>query len=103
MKIVFAVLFAIAIAVTGGVAYLAALRFDAALQRVDRAQDLQAIQDCAMAYRQERTNALTGVITIRPLEQQVRECAWQKGVTWDGVWSDLPATPATPTIPAVRR
>jgi type II secretory pathway pseudopilin PulG len=92
MKIIYALLFGIAIAVIGVIAYMAMVRFDAAMQRIDREQDLQAIQDCAIAYRQERTDTDTGITTIRPLEQQLRECAWLKGVQWDGVWSDIPAT-----------
>ena len=69
-------------------------RVDSALTNQQRSLDLQALQDCAMAYRQETTTTVTGVTVSRPMEQQVRECAWLKGVKWDGVWSDIPATPA---------
>lgn len=66
-------------------------RVDSLIEQNKRALDLQAIQDCAVAYRQETTIATTGATISRPMEQQVRECAWQKGVrTWEGVWSDLP-------------
>lgn len=102
MKNIYAILFGIALVVIIGITYVATTRFDAAMQRVDRAQDLQAIQDCAMAYQQERPNAQTGGTSTRPLEQQVRECAWLKGVKWDGVWSDLPASPSATPTPAAR-
>lgn len=61
------------------------------LQRVDRMLDLQALHDCATDYRQEIVvNEKT--TKIRPMEQQVQECAWQKGVrpAWTGIWTDLP-------------
>ena len=96
----------IAAAIIGGLVFgaLQALqRVDTALAHQQRTLDLLAIQDCAMAYRQETTNALTGQTISRPMEQQVRECAWQKGVEWDGVWSDLPASPAATTIRSVAR
>ena len=61
-----------------------------ALKRVDRYLDIRAIQDCTSSYRQEITDETTGVTKQRPLEQQARECAMQKGVkNWDGIWSDL--------------
>lgn len=59
-------------------------------KRFDRYMDLKAIQDCTSSYQQEITDETTGVVRNRPLEQQARECAIQKGVeNWDGVWSDL--------------
>lgn len=61
------------------------------LQRVDRMLDLQALHDCSADYRQEIVvNEKT--TKIRPMEQQVQECAWQKGVrpAWTGIWTDLP-------------
>lgn len=59
------------------------------MQRIDRYLDLRAIHDCAQDYRQEIVMD-EKTKRIRPLEQQVRECAWQKGVRgdWEGVWSD---------------
>lgn len=60
------------------------------LERFDRYMDLKAIQDCASSYQQSITDEETGIVRNRPLEQQARECAIQKGVeNWDGVWSDL--------------
>ena len=61
-----------------------------ALKRIDRYLDIRAIQDCTSSYQQDRPDETTGVVKHRPLEQQARECAIQKGVkNWDGVWSDL--------------
>ncbi len=95
MQIIKNILIAVAIAVVLGGLIFGAVnaleRVDTMLAQNQRALELQAIQDCAMAYRQETTTATTGQTISRPMEQQVRECAWQKGVrTWDGVWSDLP-------------
>lgn len=61
-------------------------------QRVDRYLDIKAIHECAQDYSQEIVvDPATNTRKIRPLEQQVKECAWQKGVRtgWEGVWSDL--------------
>jgi len=90
IRIAFAVLTFLAIAVFAVGLYVANSRFDAVMARVDRYVQNEAINACAESYRTETTNITTGVTTIRPMEQQVRECAWQKGVReWDGVWSDL--------------
>lgn len=60
------------------------------LTKVDRYLDLKALHECAQDYRMEITNPETNEVKIRPLEQQVKDCAWQKGVrNWEGVWSDL--------------
>lgn len=62
-----------------------------ASQRVDRFLDNLAIHDCAMDYHRETTDTETNQKVSRPLEQQVRECAWQKGAKhWNGVWSKTP-------------
>lgn len=94
MRILAYILIAILVlAIIGGLIFGALqvfTRVDTALANQQRNLDLQALQDCAMAYRQE-TTTLTGVTISRPMEQQVRECAWLKGVKWDGVWSDIPA------------
>jgi len=59
-------------------------------QKIDRYLDIKAIHDCTASYQQEITDETTGIVKKRPLEQQARECAVQKGVTnWDGVWSDM--------------
>lgn len=71
------------LATLAGIAYFG-------FQRLDRYMDLKAIQDCTSSYQQVITDDTTGIVKNRPLEQQARECAIQKGVQdWDGVWSDL--------------
>ena len=56
------------------------------IQRIDRFLDNTAIDQCSAAYLRETTDGNQKI--TRPLEQQVRECAWQKGVRkWNGVWS----------------
>lgn len=74
-----------------GITILIAASLLFVLQRVDRMLDLQALHDCASDYRQEIVVS-DKITKIRPLEQQVQECAWQKGVrpAWTGIWSDLP-------------
>ncbi|CAN5131470.1 hypothetical protein BH09PAT2_BH09PAT2_04960 [soil metagenome] len=61
------------------------------MRRVDRYLNMKAIHECAEDYRQEITDPATNTRKIRPLEQQVKDCAWQKGVHtgWEGVWGDL--------------
>jgi len=59
------------------------------LQEYKRSVDNEAIHQCAQDYHQTIVNE--GQPTrMRPMEQQVRECAQQKGVQdYNGVWSDL--------------
>lgn len=62
-----------------------------AVRRVDRYLDMKAVHECAQDYQQEIVDPATNIRKIRPLEQQVKDCAWQKGVRkgWEGVWGDL--------------
>lgn len=67
---------------------LIAYGFSLVLNEYRRDINAKIIHECAQDYKNEITiNEKTKV--IRPLEQQVRECAWQKGVrpAWEGVWS----------------
>lgn len=70
---------------------LVSVGFYVSLQEVNRYLDLKAIHDCSLDYHTEIPGkTATQEATFRPMEQQVRECAWQKGVkSWNGVWSDL--------------
>lgn len=82
MELIKAVITFIAIAVFAAVAYFGMQRYDNYLRNT-------AIHDCAQAYRIEYTE--NGRKINRPLEQQVRECVWQKGVrNWEGVWTGYP-------------
>lgn len=84
MKIIQLILIAIGISAISFIGYIG-------LQKVDRYLDMKALHECAQDYKMEITNTETNEVKIRPLEQQVKECAWQKGVrNWEGVWSDLP-------------
>ena len=79
MEVIKAIITFLAIAVFAAVAFFG-------MQRVDRYLNNVAIHDCAQDYRSSVTQ--NGQVVSRPLEQQVRECAWQKGVrNWNGVWS----------------
>lgn len=84
MKIIQLILIAVGIGTMAFLGYVG-------LQKVDRYLDMKALHECAQDYKMEITNTETNEVKIRPLEQQVKECAWQKGVrNWEGVWSDLP-------------
>jgi hypothetical protein len=59
-------------------------------QKADRYLNNQALHDCAMDYRMQISASDSASVKFRPMEQQVKECAWNKGVRgWTGVWSDL--------------
>jgi hypothetical protein len=85
MKQINTVLLAILVAIIGVVSFVG-------VKQVNRRLDLQAIHDCSQDYRQEFNTGETTKVS-RPLEQQVKECAWNKGVRgWVGIWSGLPKT-----------
>lgn len=85
MKNINTVLLAILVVIVGVVSFVG-------VSQANRYLDLQAIHDCSQDYRREYKESET-VRMVRPLEQQVRECAWNKGVRgWVGIWSGLPKT-----------
>ena len=87
LKTISIIVFAILWAATLGVAYFVASN---TFTRYDAYNTTRIIHECAQDYHYEITNEDSGRVTIRPLEQQVRECVYQKGIkksTWDGVWS----------------
>jgi hypothetical protein len=86
-KLISSIIFAILWAVTLVIVFTVT---SGSLARFDTYNTAKIIHDCAQDYSYQITNTDTGRITTRPLEQQVRECIYQKGVkksSWDGVWS----------------
>ncbi len=81
-----------ALAAFCGVSYLAYLRAGSIISEYNRYLDNEAIHECATDYRMQIADTKTGITYSRPMEQQVRECAYLKGVkNYKGVWSDLVA------------
>ena len=60
-----------------------------AFGRADQYLKSQMVHDCSADYMSQTVNTETGRTVIRPLEQQVRECIYQKDTKqeWTGVWS----------------
>ncbi len=88
MEIVKHVLLFALILLIGGASYMG-------YRVLNRQLDNEAIHDCALDYRQQYSDTNKGITIIRPLELQVRECAWNKGVrNWNGVWSGIEQIPS---------
>lgn len=105
MKNIIRYIFSVIFALLWGVSlYLGFSLASNALSQRDQEIKSRIIHECAQDYRVETVNTTTGKTVFRPLEQQVRECIWQKGIRsgWEGVWSKSPeesaAAPAENTI-----
>jgi hypothetical protein len=82
MSVIFALLW-------GGTLVLVYFLATSVFARFDTYMNVKIVHDCAQDYRSDLVNQDTGRTVSRPLEQQVRECSWQKGLKtgWEGVWS----------------
>lgn len=105
-RIISSSIFAVLWAATLGVVFFVA---STTFTKFDSYNTAKIIHDCAQDYHYEITNSDTGRVTVRPLEQQVRECIYQKGIkksTWDGVWSkdaDESAVSDTPVTKSISK